>query len=78
MDERHDSRRRDWLDQFKLLRGEAMKEQKLEYRGMVYILREMSGKFQVEILSNGFRSGWWNTEAEAVKDARQLINSYVG
>jgi hypothetical protein len=55
-----------------------MKEQKLEYRGMVYILREMSGKFQVEILSNGFRSGWWNTEAEAVKDARQLINSYVG
>ena len=55
-----------------------MKEQKLEYRGMLYILREMSGKFQVEILSNGFRGGWWNTEAEAVKDARQLSNSYVG
>ena len=62
-----------------------MEEKQYEYRGLAYKMEAIDGEFRFHIPYRNFTSEWYNRansegspEKAAQKDARWLIDQYVG
>jgi hypothetical protein len=53
-----------------------MQEQKYNFKGVDYLVRELNGQFQFEIVFNGFISGWTEDEMFLHKNCRQWITDH--
>lgn len=62
-----------------------MEEKQYEHKGLAYRMEAIDGRFRFHIPYRNFTSEWYNManskgfpEREAHKDARWLIDTYVG